>query len=98
MVVSYEHTREQDMKPKAYDPQDGCMYQILCRNQQYNGREWEHCDYAVDRSDKNHLLHNYKLAYGAGWEFKTILLPRQYWPKPEDQTDERPETSGIVNG
>ena len=30
-------------KPKAYDPQTGYRYQILCRNVAYS-REWEHCD------------------------------------------------------
>jgi hypothetical protein len=66
------------MKPKAYDPQDGYRYQILCRNPQY-GREWEHCDYATDRSDRAHLLANYRQAYGAGWEFRTFELPRRCW-------------------
>jgi len=65
-------------KPIAYDPQQGYKYQILCRNQQYS-RAFEHCDYATDRSDLKHLLENYRLAYGAGWEFKRILLPRKYW-------------------
>ncbi len=65
--------------PKAYDPQDGYKYQILCRNQSYS-REYEHCDYARTIGDKNHLLSNYRQAYGAGWEFKTILLPRKFWP------------------
>lgn len=69
-------------KPKAYDPQDGYRYQILCRNLSI-GREWEHCDYAVDRADKKHLLENYQLAYGVGWSFKTICLPRKFWPKKE---------------
>ncbi len=67
-------------RPKAYDPQEGQRYQILCRNQQYS-REWEHCDYAKDRDEKRHLIANYSLAYGAGWEFKTIPLPAKYWPK-----------------
>lgn len=64
--------------PKAYEPIEGHKYQILCRNQSYS-REYEHCDYAVDLSEKKHLLENYKMAYGAGWEFKTITLPRKYW-------------------
>lgn len=68
-------------KPKAYDPQQDYKWQILCRNQAYSGNEWEHCDYATDNSDRRHLLENYRLAYGAGWEFKSILLPRKYWPK-----------------
>jgi hypothetical protein len=67
-------------RPQAYDPQDGYRYQILCRNQQY-GREWEHCDYAKDRAERKHLIYNYALAYGGGWEFKPILLPRKFWPK-----------------
>jgi len=67
-------------RPQAYDPVDGYKFQILTRNPAY-GRSWEHCDYATDASDRNHLLTNYRLAYGAGWEFKTILLPAKYWPK-----------------
>lgn len=66
-------------KPKAYRPEYGFQYQILCRNQEYS-REWEHCDYASDRADKNHLLENYRQAYGFGWEFKTVILPMRYWP------------------
>lgn len=66
--------------PKAYSPEEGYKYQILCRNTSYD-RSYEHCDYAVDRSDKAHLLSNYRIAYGAGWEFKTILLPAKYHPK-----------------
>ena len=65
-------------RPNAYDPQEGYCYQILCRSE---SREWEHCDYATDRTDKKHLLTEYALAYGAGWEFKSILLPRKFWPK-----------------
>ena len=61
--------------PQAYDPQDGYKYQLLCR---YQSRTWEHCDYAKDRAEKNHLLSNYRLAYGPGWEFKTILLKPLY--------------------
>lgn len=66
-------------KPKAYDPQQGYKYQILCRNQKYNGREWEHCDYAKDKTEKNYLINEYRLAYGVGYEFKSILLPVKYW-------------------
>lgn len=65
-------------RPKAYDPQQGYKYQILCRNLQYS-RSFEHCDYAKDRSEKKHLLLNYRQAYGPGWEFKTILQPAKYW-------------------
>jgi len=72
-------------KPKAYDPQHGYKYQILCRHRQYNGIEWEHSDYATDRDDLKHLLTNLRQAYndsagGGGFEFKSILLPQKYWP------------------
>lgn len=66
-------------RPQAYSPAEGYRYQILCRNPAY-GRAYEHCDYASDPADKSHLLENYRLAYGGGWEFKTITLPRKYWP------------------
>jgi hypothetical protein len=64
--------------PKAYDPQQGYRYQLLCRNPSY-GREWESCDYAKDRQERGYLVSNYRDAYGAGWEFKAILLPAKYW-------------------
>jgi hypothetical protein len=63
---------------KAYEPEQGYKYQIFCRNQQYSGREWEHCDYAKDSQEKKYLIGEYRLAYGVGWEFKSILLPRKY--------------------
>lgn len=66
-------------RPKAYDPQSGYKYQILCAGP--GQRELEHCDYAVDRADKKHLIENYQQAYGAGWRFSTIVLPRKFWPK-----------------
>lgn len=69
-------------RPQAYDPQDGYKYQILGRNPAY-GRAFDHVDYAKDRQEKNYLLGEYGMAYGGGWEFKTIILPRKYWPKPE---------------
>ena len=69
-------------RPQAYDPQDGYRYQILCRNPAY-GKVYDHCDYAKDRSERDHLLSNYRSAYGGGWQFRVILLPRKYWPKPE---------------
>ena len=72
-------------KPNAYKPQQGYRYQILTRNQQYNGRAWEHCDYAKDKQEKNYLVGEYRLAYGVGWEFKSILLPAKYWPEEEEQ-------------
>lgn len=66
-------------RPKAYDPEHGYMYQILCRHWEYTGREYEHCDYAKDRAELVYLKGEYALAYGAGWEFKHIMLPRKYW-------------------
>jgi hypothetical protein len=64
--------------PQAYDPQQGYRYQILCRNSQYD-RAWEHCDYAKDHKEKKYLVGEYRLAYGIGWEFKSIMLPVKYW-------------------
>lgn len=71
-------------RPKAYDPQEGYKYQILvmCPGE----RSYEHCDYATDCADKKCLLGNYRLSYGAGFAFKTILLPQKYWPKKEGTT------------
>ena len=63
---------------KVYDPQQGQMYQILTRMINSH-QEWEHCDYAKDRTEKNYLLSEYRLAYGNGFEFKTIFLPKKYW-------------------
>ncbi len=65
-------------KPQAYDPQDGYMFQLFARNLSY-GKTWEHCDYAKDRTERNYLQAEYAMAYGAGWEFKSIRLPRKYW-------------------
>lgn len=64
-------------RPKAYDPQKGCRYQILvmCPGE----REYEHCDYAKDRQERNYLTKEYKMAYGPGFRFKSILLPQKYW-------------------
>jgi len=67
-------------RPQAYDPQHGYKFQILTRNPSY-GRSWEHCDYAKDRKEKADLIANYRQAYGAGWEFQSIMLPAKYWPK-----------------
>lgn len=64
-------------RPIAYCPEQGYQYQILCRNQSYD-RAWEHCDYAKDRKEKNYLIGEYRLAYGAGYEFQSILLPMKY--------------------
>lgn len=63
--------------PKAYSPEYGYKYQILtmCPGE----RSYEHCDYAKDKAEKDYLLKEYRLAYGAGFSFKTILLPAKYW-------------------
>lgn len=63
--------------PKAYEPQQGYKYQILVKTP-YD-RAYEHCDYAKDNTEKNYLIGEYKLAYGNGFSFKSILLPRKYW-------------------
>lgn len=68
--------------PAAYSPEHGYRYQLLCRNPAY-GRAFEHCDYAVDRAERLHLLTNYRITYGPGWEFRSILLPAKYWPAKE---------------
>ncbi len=61
------------MKPFKHliEPEEGQKFQILCR---LHGDDWEHCDYAKDREEKNYLLGEYRLAYGNGFEFKTIHL------------------------
>jgi hypothetical protein len=65
-------------KPKAYQPEQGYMYQILTRNPSYD-REWESLDHARDGKDLSYLLGEYRLAYnGNGFEFKTIKLPKKY--------------------
>ena len=71
-------------RPAAYAPCQGYRYQILCRHPQH-ARTYEHCDYAADTTERNHLLANYRLAYGTGWEFKIILLPRSYWTRDDDR-------------
>lgn len=64
--------------PKAYKPISGYKWQILCRNMSYS-REFEHCDYAKDFKEKKYLVGEYRLAYGPGWEFKSIQLPKKFW-------------------
>lgn len=66
-------------RPKAYEPVQDQMYQILLYDN-YN-REYDHLDYAKDKTEKNFLLSEYKLSYGNGFKFKTILLPKKYHPK-----------------
>lgn len=64
--------------PTVYEPEEGYKYQILTR---CGHTAWEHCDYAKDRTERNYLLREYRLAYGAGFTFKSILLPSKFWPK-----------------
>lgn len=71
--------------PIAYAPEMGYRYQILCRNPAF-GRSFDHCDYAVDRAERVKLVTEYRMAYGPGFEFKTILLPAKYWPAPAVKT------------
>ncbi len=69
-------------RPQAYAPEQGYKYQILTRNSQYS-RAFEHCDYAKDLAEKKHLITEYRLAYGAGWEFKSLMLPAKYWTEKQ---------------
>ena len=64
--------------PNAYYPEKGYRYQILVRTP-YD-RAYEHCDHAKDKEERTYLIEEYALAYGAGFSFKTILLPKKYWP------------------
>lgn len=66
-------------QPQAYAPEQGYKYQILVKCP--SERSYEHCDYAVNKEDKEHLLTEYRMAYGAGFQLKTILLPEKYWSK-----------------
>jgi len=63
--------------PQAYSPEQGYKYQILVKTP-YD-RAYEHCDYAKDYEEKQHLIKNYKMAYGPGFYFKTITLPQYCW-------------------
>lgn len=66
--------------PKAYDPQQGYKYQLFTKHP--DSRELEHCDYAVDKAEKEHLLKNYREAYrGQDISFRVIPLPKKYWVK-----------------
>ena len=64
-------------QPKAYSPEYGYKYQILAWDS-YN-REYDHLDYAKDKTEKDYLLNEYRIAYPSGSQFKTILLPQKYW-------------------
>jgi hypothetical protein len=63
--------------PKAYEPEHGYKYQILVKTP-YD-RAYEHCDYAKDLQENKHLINEYSSAYGVGYSFKSIMLPRKYW-------------------
>lgn len=67
--------------PKAYDPQTGYKYQILVMTPY--SREYEHCDYAADRKERDYLIGEYRLAYGPGFSYKAITLPVKYWPSSQ---------------
>jgi len=66
-------------RPQAYDPTEGYKFQILGRDPAFQ-RAYEHCDYAADRKERDYLIGEYRLAYGPGYEFRSILLPAKYWP------------------
>jgi len=66
--------------PKAYDPQQGYMFQLLVKTP-YD-RAYEHLDYAEDKADRDHLMREYKLAFRQqGYTYKVITLPQKYWKK-----------------
>ena len=44
-------------------------YIIECRNPRYS-RTWEYCDEAEGKEEREYLLREYKMAYGAGWQFR----------------------------
>lgn len=64
--------------PKEYNPEYGYKYQILVMNPTYS-RAWEALDYARDNQDLTYLMFEYRFAYGAGYKFKAIALPKKYW-------------------
>jgi hypothetical protein len=67
-------------RPKAYEPEQGYMFQILCQGEP--NEAWEQCDYAVTRTDRAYMMNEYR-ALGQGY-YKSILLPRKFWaPKAE---------------
>ena len=62
--------------PKAYEPEEGYRFQILTK---YQNQEWEHCDYAKDKEERDYLLKEYRMAYSNDMSFKTIELPQRFW-------------------
>jgi hypothetical protein len=65
-------------QPTAYEPQHGVMFQIFCRMLQTE--KWQHCDYAGNTKEKDFLLEAYAFDYPISMKFKTIQLPKSYWP------------------
>lgn len=73
-------------RPKAYCPEQGYYAQLLLMGKRE--REWEHLDYATDRTDKEYLIGEYELAYrGQGIRIKAITLPEKYWDKERVHAD-----------
>jgi hypothetical protein len=66
--------------PQAYEPQYGYRYQILYRVSP--NHSWESIDYAIDKSDRDHLMREYHMAPQGG-EYRSIELPRKYWSERE---------------
>lgn len=82
-------------RPRAYDPAEGQRFQIFTRYRP-NGPEWEHCDYAKDRKERDYLLKVAKLAYGPQFDFKCEVLPKKYWPK-KGTTNDPSKPNGYVS-
>lgn len=68
-------------KPKCYAPEQDQRYQLMCRQPSVS-REWEHCDYAATPKERTFLKEEYRVAYGPGFEIKSVTLPQKFWPKP----------------
>lgn len=74
----------------AYEPQQGYKYQILTK---YQGeRAFEHLDYAKDRTEKEYLLKEYRLAQGSDFTYTTILLPKKYWKEATEPDRQAKDT------
>lgn len=69
-------------KPVAYAPEIRYKYQILCKYKDCS--RWDHCAYAKDKTELKYLINEYSIAYSCGYIFKSILLPKKYWPKVND--------------
>jgi len=64
-------------RPIAYNPEQNYKYQILVK---YGCNSYDHCDYAIDKQELIYLLNEYRISYQGQCLFKTILLPKKYWP------------------